>query len=96
MTSTGDPRRPLTLTSGTDGTLAYVTNESGNSVSVIDTDPTSATYNTVIATVPAGSYPWGVAVLPRPAHAISAGTRLLMNAPNRGRAGQPHGHIPGD
>jgi YVTN family beta-propeller protein len=26
-----------------DGTLAYVTNESGNSVSVIDTDPTSAT-----------------------------------------------------
>src|SRR5208283_2925393 len=26
----------------------------------------------------AGSYPWGVAVLPRPAHAISAGTGLLM------------------
>ena len=42
-TSTDDPRRPLTLTSGKDGTLAYVTNILGNSVSVIDTDPTSAT-----------------------------------------------------
>jgi YVTN family beta-propeller protein len=49
----------LTLTSGKDRTLAYVTNESLNSVSVIDTAPLSATYNTVVASVPVGSDPWG-------------------------------------
>ena len=38
---------------------AYVTNSEDNTVSVIDT----AT-NTVTATVPVGSYPWGVAVSP--------------------------------
>jgi YVTN family beta-propeller protein len=38
---------------------AYITNSSSNSVSVIDT----AT-NTVIATIPVGNYPFGVAVIP--------------------------------
>jgi YVTN family beta-propeller protein len=59
----------LTLTSAS-------TNESGNSVSVIDTDPTSATYNTVIATVPVGSYPWGVAVSPNGTNILGSSSAL--------------------
>ena len=39
--------------------FAYVTNSGSNNVSVIDT----AT-NTVVATVPVGENPWGVAVTP--------------------------------
>jgi YVTN family beta-propeller protein/parallel beta-helix repeat protein len=45
-------------------TRAYVTNQNDNTVSVIDT----AT-NTVVATVPVGSGPWGVAVTPNEAFA---------------------------
>ena len=38
-------------------TAVYVANLSSNNVSVIDTDPSSPTYHTVIATVPVGSAP---------------------------------------
>ena len=39
--------------------FAYITNSNGNSVSVID-----IATNTVVATVPVGSFPYGVAVNP--------------------------------
>lgn len=45
--------------------FAYVANGNGNSVSVIDTDPASATFNTVIGTpIPVGNDPAGVAITP--------------------------------
>ncbi|WP_167097034.1 beta-propeller fold lactonase family protein [Mycobacterium sp. DL592] len=47
--------------SGT-GSYAYVANFLSNSVSVIDTDPTSATYNTVLANVVVGGEPTDITV----------------------------------
>jgi DNA-binding beta-propeller fold protein YncE len=47
--------------------FAYVANGNGNSVSVIDTDPASATFDTVVAIIPVGfspSSPIGVAITP--------------------------------
>jgi len=58
-----------------DGSRAYVTNFGdplpipGTTVSVIDTDPSSLTFNTVVATIPGvGPGPLGVAVTPDGAH----------------------------
>jgi YVTN family beta-propeller protein/VCBS repeat-containing protein len=58
------------VTLSADGTRAYVTNPGANTVSVIDTDPTSATYNTVTATIATtpGHVPWQVAVSPDGVH----------------------------
>ena len=48
-----------------DGTLVYVSNlNDGDSVTVLNSDPASATYNTILATVGVGRLPWGVAVSP--------------------------------
>jgi YVTN family beta-propeller protein len=49
-----------------DGTRAYVANiaASSNSVSVIDTDPSSPTYNNELCRIPVGGNPIGVAVTP--------------------------------
>jgi YVTN family beta-propeller protein len=44
--------------------FAYVTNEGGDTVSVIDTST-----NTVTATVPTGSFPFGIAITPNGAYA---------------------------
>jgi YVTN family beta-propeller protein len=43
---------------------AYVANSTSNSVSVIDTDPASGTFNTVIAEIEVGIDPGGLAVRP--------------------------------
>jgi YVTN family beta-propeller protein len=50
---------PVEALARTGQLLAYVTNSLGNTVSVIDTGD-----NTVIATVPVGYYPYGIAVTP--------------------------------
>src|ERR1700730_5469511 len=47
-----------------DSANAYVTNNLDNTVSVIDTNPSSPTYNTVTLTIPVGHFPYGVAVSP--------------------------------
>lgn len=52
-------RRPLGVAVSPDGTRAYVTNFSANTVSVIKTNT-----NTVVATIPVGAFPFGVAVSP--------------------------------
>jgi YVTN family beta-propeller protein len=44
------------------GRRAYVANAGSNNVSVIDIDSTSATYNTVIRTIPVGQQPTGVGI----------------------------------
>ena len=58
-----------------DGTRAYVTSNGPFAgccgvvpVSVVDTNPTSSTYNTVIALVTAGNGPMGVALTPTPTY----------------------------
>jgi len=60
---------PEATTVTPDGTRVYVTTFEG--VAVIDSDPTSMTYNTVIATVAVGLDPRGIAVTPD-------GTRLYV------------------
>ncbi|MGZ8194563.1 MAG: beta-propeller fold lactonase family protein [Methylosarcina sp.] len=52
-----------------DGALAYVTKGSEDSVSVIDTDTNSPTFNTVVATIPIGDSPTAVAITPDSKHA---------------------------
>ena len=47
-----------------DGRRVYVTNSGSGNVSVIDTDPTSATYNTELRRITAGTQPTGIAVAP--------------------------------
>jgi YVTN family beta-propeller protein len=47
-----------------DGIRAYVTTGSAGLVKVIDTDPTSPTYNTVITTVTIGGFPQAVVISP--------------------------------
>ena len=73
-----------------DGKHAYVTNGSVT-VSVIDT----AT-NTVVATVPVGSFPFGVAVTPDGKHAYvtnngSSNVSVIRTAPNKVVAAVPVG-----
>ena len=55
--------RPTGLAVSPDGTLTYVANSNDGTVSVIDTDPTSGTYNQVVGSaIIVGSDPYGVAV----------------------------------
>lgn len=62
-------------------TRAYVTNQSSRSVSVIDTGT-----NTVVATIPVGDLPIGVAVTPNAAFAyvttLFAGVSVISTATN--------------
>ncbi len=44
--------------------LFVVANNAPGSVYVIDTNPNSLTYNTILATIPAGTYPGGVGITP--------------------------------
>jgi len=46
------------------GLKAYVARTSANAVAVIDTNPASGTFNTVLKTVPVGNRPHGIAVTP--------------------------------
>src|SRR5258708_3993965 len=56
---------PFFLAFTPDGTRAYVVNNSApGSVAVIDTDPSSPTYNMIIATLSAGTFPARVAPPP--------------------------------
>jgi YVTN family beta-propeller protein len=55
---------PIKIAINPQGTLAYVTNFADNTVSVIDVDPNSLTYNQVNATIPVGINPMGVAITP--------------------------------
>lgn len=47
-----------------DGTKAYAVRRGADAVDVIDTDPDSATYDTVLTTVAVGTRPYGAAVTP--------------------------------
>ena len=47
-----------------DGKRAYVSNELDDTISVIDVDTKSATFHTVLETIPVGELPTGVAVTP--------------------------------
>jgi YVTN family beta-propeller protein len=55
---------PAAASASPNGTRIYVTNADGNTISVIDASPTSASYNQVIATTAVGEGPAGVAVSP--------------------------------
>jgi YVTN family beta-propeller protein len=46
------------------GQKAYVTRTSADSVAVVDTNPLSASYNTVLTTVATGARPYGLAITP--------------------------------
>jgi YVTN family beta-propeller protein len=60
--SVGD--QPVAIVMRPDGKAAYVANFNSNSVSVIDTDKNSATFNTVINTIIVGTNPTDLAVYP--------------------------------
>jgi YVTN family beta-propeller protein/VCBS repeat-containing protein len=53
---------PTGIATNTAGTRLYVTNQRDGTLSVIDTNPTSATYNQVISTIKVGTSPSAVAV----------------------------------
>jgi YVTN family beta-propeller protein/VCBS repeat-containing protein len=53
--------QPESITINADGTRVYVANFASNNVSVIDTDPASANFNKVIATIAVGTNPRGIA-----------------------------------
>ena len=55
---------PTGVATSPDGKYTYVANQGSNTVSVLDNDPTSATYNTIVKTITVGSSPTGVAVSP--------------------------------
>ena len=65
---------------------AYVTNHGGNTVSVIDTDPDSDTYNQVIATVSVGGSPKGWQ---------STGTTTASTSPTQATTPSGDRHRPG-
>lgn len=60
-----------------DGRRVYVTNSGSGTVSVIDADPASATYNTELRRITVGSQPTGIAVAPD-------GRRLYVTRPGGG------------
>jgi YVTN family beta-propeller protein len=64
VTTVGVGDLPYGVAITPDGTRAYVTNAYSNSVSVIDTNPSDASYNTVVATVGVGDFPGAVAITP--------------------------------
>lgn len=53
---------PTGMAASPDGNRVYVTNQGDGTLSVIDTNPTSVTYNKVISTVKVGTSPSAVAV----------------------------------
>ena len=55
---------PAALAMTADGRRVYVTNGGSNTLSVIDTNPASATYNTEISRITVGAQPSGIAVTP--------------------------------
>jgi len=55
---------PAGVAVSSDGRRVYVTNSGSNTVSVIDADPASATYNTEIRRITVGAQPTGIAVAP--------------------------------
>jgi YVTN family beta-propeller protein len=55
---------PTGMAASPDGNRVYVTNQGDGTLSVIDTNPTSVTYNKVISTVKVGTSPSAVAVGP--------------------------------
>ncbi len=60
--SVGD--QPVAIVMRPDGKVAYVANFNSGSLSVIDVDKNSATFNTVIATITVGTNPADIAVFP--------------------------------
>jgi YVTN family beta-propeller protein len=67
--SVGD--QPVAIVIDPSGKFAYVANFNSGSVSVIDVDKNSATFNTVVATITVGTNPADLAILPD-------GDRLLV------------------
>jgi YVTN family beta-propeller protein/VCBS repeat-containing protein len=68
---------PAGVAMSQDGRRMYVTNSGSGTVSVIDTDPTSATYNTELRRITVGTQPTGIAVAPD-------GRRLYVTRPGSG------------
>ncbi|HEX5133301.1 MAG TPA: Ig-like domain-containing protein [Candidatus Krumholzibacteria bacterium] len=56
--------QPVAIVIHPDGKIAYVANFNSGTVSVIDIDPASATFNTVIQTIAVGTNPVDLAVAP--------------------------------
>ena len=56
--------QPVAIVMRPDGKVAYVANFNSGSVSVIDTDKNSATFNTVLTTINVGTNPTDLAVYP--------------------------------
>jgi YVTN family beta-propeller protein len=69
---------PIEVAITPDGSRAYVANFSSNTVSVIDTDPASGDFNTVVDTVPVGIRPWGLAITPDPIEALIEDVEELL------------------
>ena len=55
---------PSRIAMSPDGSVAYVSNRGSGEISVIDTDPSSATFNQVVRTIDVGGSPHAIAVLP--------------------------------
>jgi DNA-binding beta-propeller fold protein YncE len=58
------PTAPLGLAASNDGTRIYVCGWVTNDVTVLDIDPASSTYHTVIKTIPVGGSARGIALTP--------------------------------
>jgi YVTN family beta-propeller protein len=56
--------QPVAIVIHPDGTFAYVANFNSGTVSVIDIQPTSITFNHVVATIPVGTNPTDLAIFP--------------------------------
>jgi YVTN family beta-propeller protein len=72
---------PLGVAVTPDGAHVYVVNVLVSTVSVIDTDPSSLTFNTVVGTVEVGPGPRAVAITPDGAHAYVTNFGILGVAP---------------
>jgi YVTN family beta-propeller protein len=56
--------QPVAIVIDPSGTFAYVANFNSGTVSVIDVNPASATFNTVVSTITVGSNPTDLAIFP--------------------------------
>jgi DNA-binding beta-propeller fold protein YncE len=55
---------PVAIVINPEGTLAYIANSAGGTVSVLDVDPASASFQHVVETIPVGTTPIDVAINP--------------------------------